>query len=613
MLNFFETHPKVKNISIIFIDLFLILASSILSILIVTETIPSFLNLAIFTGISIILEYLLFFIFRLNNTSLRYFGFIESIKLITSIVFTMIVNLIILTFFRNLPLRWAIVFTLLQSFFLLTFRYSYRLFSFIQHKISIRHSLFKNVMVIGAGDTGRMIVQEMLNNNKLGLNPVCIIDDDPLKQNLTIDGIKVVGNRDKIVESAKKYHVDLIVVAIVATSKAEISKILMICQDTLCHVQIIPSISNMLTNPTSITNLRDVDVNDLLGRDPIIVNSDEIKANIEGKKVLVTGGGGSIGSELCRQIAKMNPEMLIIFDIYENNAYDIEQELKKNYPNLNLKVLIGSVRNNKTVDKVFKTYQPDIVFHAAAHKHVPLMETCPNEAVKNNVFGTLNVARASDKYNAKRFVLISTDKAVRPTNVMGATKRICEMIIQLMARHSTCLFSAVRFGNVLGSNGSVIPLFKKQIASGGPVTVTHKDIIRYFMTIPEAVSLVLQASTFALGGEIFILDMGQPVKIYDLAVNLIKLSGLRPDIDIKIVTTGLRPGEKLYEELLLAEEGIKETKNKLIFVAKPISFDEDNFFSSLDNLYKLADDETDNIKDFIKSIVTNYKDEQQVQ
>ena len=312
MLNFFETHPKVKNISIIFIDLFLILASSILSILIVTETIPSFLNLAIFTGISIILEYLLFFIFRLNNTSLRYFGFIESIKLITSIVFTMIVNLIILTFFRNLPLRWAIVFTLLQSFFLLTFRYSYRLFSFIQHKISIRHSLFKNVMVIGAGDTGRMIVQEMLNNNKLGLNPVCIIDDDPLKQNLTIDGIKVVGNRDKIVESAKKYHVDLIVVAIVATSKAEISKILMICQDTLCHVQIIPSISNMLTNPTSITNLRDVDVNDLLGRDPIIVNSDEIKANIEGKKVLVTGGGGSIGSELCRQIAKMNPEMLKI-------------------------------------------------------------------------------------------------------------------------------------------------------------------------------------------------------------------------------------------------------------------------------------------------------------
>ena len=364
----------------------------------------------------------------------------------------------------------------------------------------------------------------------------------------------------------------------------------------------------MVSDTSMLSNVRDVSVTDLLGRDPISVNLEEINGYLKDKVVLVTGGGGSIGSELCRQIAKSSPKQLIILDIYENNAYEIEQELKRNYADdLNLLVLIASVRDKGKIENVFETYKPEIVFHAAAHKHVPLMESSPNEAVKNNVFGTYNVAKAADKYGVKRFIMISTDKAVNPTNIMGATKRICEMIVQTINKKSKTEFVATRFGNVLGSNGSVIPLFKKQIENGGPVTVTHKDIVRYFMTIPEAVSLVLQAGSYAKGGEIFVLDMGAPVKIYDLAVNLIKLSGYTPGVDIKIKITGLRPGEKLYEEMLMDEEGLQDTPNKLIHIGKPIDLDEENLFKSLDELYEAAYNETDDMKAKVEQLVPTYK------
>ena len=463
-------------------------------------------------------------------------------------------------------------------------------------------------MIVGAGNAGTMIIREFKTTDKIDYLPICLIDDDPNKLNKNIYGVKVVGGTADIPKLAEKYSIDEIIIAMPSVPKTEIKRVYDICEVTKCKVKTLPGIYQIVNGDASVTALREVRITDLLGRDQISVNLDEIMGYIEDRVILVTGGGGSIGSELCRQIATHNPRQLIILDIYENNAYEIEQELKRRHPELNLLTLIASIRDEVKINDVFKKYKPEIVFNAAAHKHVPLMETSPNEAVKNNVFGTLNVAKCADKYKSKVFVQISTDKAVNPTNIMGATKRICEMIIQTIGRHSKHTnFVAVRFGNVLGSNGSVIPLFEKQIAEGGPVTVTHKDIIRYFMTIPEAVSLVLQAGAYARGGQIFVLDMGEQVRIYDLACNLIKLSGLEPDVDIKIEFTGLRPGEKLYEERLMDEEGMQKTPNGLINIANPIQLDEDKLWKTLENLHNAAEKETPRMKELVSKLVTTYK------
>ncbi len=464
----------------------------------------------------------------------------------------------------------------------------------------------KRIMIVGAGTSGSVILKEMTTSSLVNGCVVCFVDDDKNKAGKFLNGVPVAGNRNDIPRLAEEYKIDEIYIAIPSASAKERKAIIEICRETGCQVKILPGIYQLINGEVSIAKLRNVEIEDLLGRDPIRVNLDEIMGYVSGKVVLVTGGGGSIGSELCRQVASHNPKQLIIFDIYENNAYDIQLELKEKYPDLDLVVLIGSVRNTHRIETVFEQYRPDIVYHAAAHKHVPLMEDSPNEAIKNNVFGTYKTAKAADKYGTKRFVLISTDKAVNPTNIMGASKRMCEMVVQMMNARSKTDFVAVRFGNVLGSNGSVIPLFKKQIEQGGPVTVTHPDIIRYFMTIPEAVSLVLQAGAYAKGGEIFVLDMGEPMKILDLAKNLIRLSGYTPDVDIPIVFTGLRPGEKLYEELLMNEEGMQDTPNKLIHIGKPIEFDMERFEGQLEELYVTANEDGDGIREDVMRIVTTY-------
>ena len=465
------------------------------------------------------------------------------------------------------------------------------------------------VMLIGAGETGHMVIRDVLSSASVMKELCCIIDDDKNKVGSYINGIKVVGDRYSIPENAEKFKINEIIIAIPSASRKELSELINICTSTGCKLKITPSVTEIMEGHISATLLRDVSVEDLLGREPVNVELDLVMGYVSGKTVLVTGGGGSIGSELCRQIAGHKPKQLIIVDIYENNAYDIELELRHNFPELNLVVLIASVRNLDRLDSIFSEYRPNLVYHAAAHKHVPLMENSPNEAIKNNVLGTYNTVKTADKYGVERFVLISTDKAVNPTNVMGASKRICEMIIQTFGHHSKTEFVAVRFGNVLGSNGSVIPLFKKQIENGGPVTVTHPDIIRYFMTIPEAVSLVLQAGAYAKGGEIFILEMGEPVKILDLAKNIIRLSGFVPDRDIKIEFSGLRPGEKLYEELLMEEEGLRDTDNKLIHIGRAIEMDEDKFKSELEEIIELAFTEPsgEKIREAIRKIVPTYK------
>lgn len=463
-----------------------------------------------------------------------------------------------------------------------------------------------NVMIVGAGQAGAMLIREMKNSKHLSKQVKCLIDDSPKKQGVFIDGVKVVGTSRDIPRMAEKYGIQEIDIAIPSVSKKVVKELIEICRDTNCEVKILPGVYQFVNGEVSVSNLRKVEVEDLLGRDPIRVDIEAIMGYVTGKVVMVTGGGGSIGSELCRQIASHEPKQLIIVDIYENNAYEIQQELVRKYPELDLQVLIASVRNTARINYIFETYRPEIVYHAAAHKHVPLMETSPNEAVKNNVFGTLKTVQAADRYGTKRFVLISTDKAVNPTNIMGATKRMCEMIVQTYNKRSKTEFVAVRFGNVLGSNGSVIPLFKKQIEAGGPVTVTHPDIIRYFMTIPEAVSLVLQAGAYAKGGEIFVLDMGEPVKILDLATNLIRLSGYVPGEDIEIQFTGLRPGEKLYEELLMKEEGMQDTENKLIHIGKPIEMDDEKFLGQLSKLYQIALQEPADIRPLIQQIVPTY-------
>ena len=549
------------------------------------------------------------FLFNLYNSIWVYVGTYEVFRILGAYVVLAVIGVAMHIYGVALPRSSCIIGLLLSCVLTVGIRFSYRMLKTIQMKIAhMAHaSSMKNVMLIGAGDAGRALATEFVSSEYVKDNLVCVIDDNPVKQGKRLCGVPIVGNRYDIPEAVKNYKISKIIFALPSCSAATRKEILDICSTTGCEVQLLPGIYQMVNGEVSVSKLRNVDPQDLLGREPIKVNLEEIVGYISGKVVLVTGGGGSIGSELCRQIARAEPAQLIILEIYENNAYDIQMELQRTYPELNLLVLIGSVRNTNRVNQVMSLYHPDLVFHAAAHKHVPLMEDSPNEAIKNNVLGTYKMAQAAAKYGVKRFVLISTDKAVNPTNIMGASKRLCEMVVQMMNRESGTEFVAVRFGNVLGSNGSVIPLFKKQIEAGGPVTVTHPDIIRYFMTIPEAVSLVLQAGYYASGGEIFVLDMGEPVKIDTMARNMIRLSGFEPDVDIKIEYTGLRPGEKLYEELLMREEGMQDTANKLIHIGKPIEMDDEKFKEQLDRLNKASKAEVSNMKEIVAEIVPTYK------
>ncbi|MBQ2928302.1 MAG: polysaccharide biosynthesis protein [Oscillospiraceae bacterium] len=553
---------------------------------------------------------LVFLCFRLYSSIWAFVSTSEVFRIIGAYLVLAVMGVALFHFDGYMMPRASMVMGYLISFVLtVAIRFSYRLWRTAQRKLShITHANgVKNVMLIGAGDAGRALALEFVNSDYVRDHLACVIDDNPVKRNKRLCGAPIVGNRYEIPQMVKQYKISKIIFAIPSCSAKVRKEILDICTTTGCEVQMLPGIFQMVNGDVSVSKLRKVDPQDLLGRDPIRVNLEEIFDYIHGKTVMVTGGGGSIGSELCRQIASARPEQLIIFEIYENNAYDIQMELKRKYPELNLQVLIGSVRNTNRVDYVVGKYKPDLIFHAAAHKHVPLMEDSPNEAIKNNVFGTYKMAKAAAKYGVKRFVLISTDKAVNPTNIMGASKRLCEMVVQMMNRESKTEFVAVRFGNVLGSNGSVIPLFKKQIEAGGPVTVTHPEIIRYFMTIPEAVSLVLQAGYYARGGEIFILDMGEPVKIDTMARNMIRLSGYEPDVDIRVEYTGLRPGEKLYEELLMKEEGLQETDNKLIHIGKPIEMDDEKFKEQLQRLDQASREEVGNMKDIVAEIVPTYK------
>ena len=613
------THPDIKQMGLLVVlDILSILFSYGFALLlrfdftyslILADSlyhIPNYLrSMPIWCGLTVVV----FFIFRLYHSIWSQASLAELTRIIWAyVVLIPCYIVIILRLDLNMPMSYYIVGFLLSAGMTTAIRFSFRLVRYAMHHVMRRsEKLVDRIMVIGAGAAGQMIIRELQNSNKVNSFVCCIIDDDPSKLGKRVEGVEIVGDRHDIVATAKKYSITRIIYAIPSNTPEERSKILNICKETNCKLQAIPGMYQLINNEVSVSRLRDVEVTDLLGREQVKVNNEEIFADLAGKVILVTGGGGSIGSELCRQIARANPKQLVIFDVYENNAYAIQQELNRNMPELNLVTLIGSVRNTSRINYVMRTYRPDIVFHAAAHKHVPLMEDSPNEAIKNNVIGTYKTAIAAAECGVKKFVLISTDKAVNPTNIMGASKRLCEMVVQMMDRQSpNTSFVAVRFGNVLGSNGSVIPLFKKQIAEGGPVTVTDKRIIRYFMTIPEAVSLVLQASYYANGGEIFVLEMGEPVKIDDMARNLIRLSGFTPDVDIKIVYTGLRPGEKLYEEMLMNEEGLQETDNKLIHIGKPIEMDDDWFREKLHELDEASKSESHRIRVLVSEIVPTY-------
>ena len=579
-----------------------------------------------------------FWALHLYKSIWRYASFTELMRVLTSSFLTAVFHAAAITLlFGRMPASYYLFGALIQFLLIIGVRFSYRFILLERSRRSISRSA-DPTMLIGAGSAGQMILRDIIRAKETDLDVKCIIDDNPNKRNRYLEGVPIVGGREDILVSVEKYRIKKILVAIPSASAEDQREILNICNETGCELKMLPGIYQLVNGEISVDKMRDVAVEDLLGREPIQVNLSEIFRAISGKTILVTGGGGSIGSELCRQIAAHAPKQLVIFDIYENNAYDIEQELREKYPRLNLVVLIGSVRDSRRIAHVFEKYKPEIVYHAAAHKHVPLMEVSPCESIKNNVIGTYKTAYAAMSNGCKRFVLISTDKAVNPTNIMGASKRLCEMVVQSFDRmvkegradqipqlfvHAEDIgkvsdpvavgkpcteFVAVRFGNVLGSNGSVIPLFKKQIAHGGPVTVTHPDIIRYFMTIPEAVSLVLQAGTYAKGGEIFVLDMGAPVKIDTLARNLIKLSGFKPDVDIKVEYTGLRPGEKLFEEKLMAEEGLRTTPNHLIHIGNPIPFNVTHFLRQLENLMEVsyANDEA-NIRLLVEDMVPTYQ------
>lgn len=623
---------------------------------------PEYLNAYLkFAPFYTLFTVIVFYIFRLYNSIWRFASFSELNRILGATGVTTLFHVIGITaFLHRMPVSYYVVGAVTQFCLVTTIRFSYRFVILEKARRDKNLKSVHNAMIIGAGAAGLVILKELKVSNDANARPLCVIDDNPNKWGRVMDGIPIVGGRDNILESVKKYNIDQILFAIPSATAEQKRDILNICKEAGCELLTLPGIYQMTNGEVSLSKMKPVAVEDLLGRNPIKVNMDEIFQYLKGKKILVTGGGGSIGSELCRQIAGHEPGQLIIFDIYENNAYEIEQELKRKYPELNLVVLIGSVRDSRRINRVFEQYKPDIVYHAAAHKHVPLMETSPNEAIKNNVIGTYKTAYAALKHGTKRFVLISTDKAVNPTNIMGASKRLCEMVVQSMDAVSRAgrinllpflhahmdkvidgqvvpdpmdhmavdgmgdeeqplriesidnenrkgtQFVAVRFGNVLGSNGSVIPLFRKQIEAGGPVTVTHPDIIRYFMTIPEAVSLVLQAGTYARGGEIFVLDMGAPVKIDTLARNLIRLSGYKPDVDIKVEYVGLRPGEKLYEEKLMAEEGLQKTENDLIHIGKPIPFDTTVFLRQLEELAKASYENSEDIVEMVEKIVTTF-------
>ena len=562
--------------------------------------------------ISMISYEIFFIIFKLHKNIIKYeSGKDYLIYVLVCICACVLTTLIGYIFNLNiLNIKHNIVTALIISIGIISYRIIIRLFTnYENYGRKLEKEKEKKLLIIGAGLASRDIIKSIKRSMKNTYEIVGIIDDNEEKIGCVISGVEILGNREKIVSICKENKVDIIFFSISKIEKKDRKEIIEICQNTGAKVRILPSTEDLIRNKPLMDNLRDIEIEDILGRDPIKLDNNNITELINQRVVLVTGGGGSIGSELCRQIAKFNPKQLIIFDIYENNLYNIEMELRQNYSKLDLKAIVGSVRDKAKLENLFETYKPELVFHAAAHKHVPLMETSPLEAIKNNVFGTYNVVNASDKYNVEKFVLISTDKAVNPTNIMGATKRMCEMIIQTKNKVSNTDFVAVRFGNVLGSNGSVVPLFKKQIEKGGPVTVTHKDIIRYFMTIPEAVQLILQAITYASGGEIFVLDMGEPVKIYDLAVSLIKLSGLEPNVDIPIQITGLRPGEKLYEELLMSEEGLQKTQHNKIFVAEPLDMDVKELENNIEKLNELIKDESvskEIIKNTVKEVVPTF-------
>lgn len=569
--------------------------------------------------IILIIKVSVFIYFKLYRSLWEYASIEELINIVTAV---MLANAATISYFvfmqsKHLPRSIYIIVAMLDLIFIGGSRFGYRALRRIKHKdFLIRNPKTSKVLVIGAGDAGAVIIKELKNHNDLNANPVAIIDDNVNKQGQRMNGVPIVGDRSMIEKTVNKHQIDEIIIAIPSANKSRISDIVHECKKTKAKVKILPGVYELIDGKVTVNQIREVEIEDLLGREPVHLDTEGIETYIENKRVLVTGGGGSIGSELCRQIARFNPKELIILDIYENNVYDLQNELNSQYnkygfeEKLNMSVIIASVRDGQRIDSVIKERKPDVIFHAAAHKHVPLMESNPSEAIKNNILGTYNVAKAADKYNVAKFVLISTDKAVNPTNVMGATKRFCEMIVQSFAKVSDTEYVAVRFGNVLGSNGSVIPLFKRQIAKGGPVTVTHKDIIRYFMTIPEAAQLVLQAGAMAEGGEIFVLDMGQPVKIYDLAHDLIKLSGFEPEKDIKVAVTGLRPGEKLYEELLLDEEGITNTLHDKIFIGKPIDVEHDDVakkISILRQTIELGESElvVEELRKFIPTFKTN--------
>ena len=598
-----------------------------------------------FTPIYTVVCILVFYGMRLYKSIWRFASYTELIRVGMATAITGMIQIGLggmfcdETYSSRMPISYYVFGIVLQFFAVLGIRFSYR-FVLKLRSLQTRRSgdtSTTNVMIIGAGEAGQTILRELHSSKELDTRVCCIIDDNPNKWNRYIDGVPIVGNRDDIMSSVKKYHIDCILYAIPSASPENKREILNICKETGCELKTLPGIYQLVNGEVSMNKMKNVTVEDLLGRPPIEADMEQVYEFITGKKVLITGAGGSIGGEASLQVAAHAPKQLILFDMYENNIYDIEQELKTAYPDLDLVVLIGSVRDSRRITQVFETYQPDVVYHAAAHKHVPLMETSPNEAIKNNAIGTYKTAYAAMMNGCQRFVLISTDKAVNPTNIMGASKRICEMIIQTFdkmikegreqelprlfahaededggvetKKTTTCVkteFVAVRFGNVLGSNGSVIPLFKKQIEKGGPVTVTHPDIIRYFMTIPEAVSLVLLAGTYAQGGEIFVLDMGSPVKIDTLARNLIKLSGFKPDVDIMVEYSGLRPGEKLYEEKLMAEEGLKNTPNHMIHIGCPIPFDADQFIVQLEELMVASYENSSHIRELVEAMVPTY-------
>ena len=558
--------------------------------------------------VNIIVTILIYLIFKLYTSLWRFAG-AEEMKnvILAGILSTAVQTIGMKAGGFAIPRSYPFLYLLLLVCLTVISRFSYRFLRLFYHNVqNMRKKKVMHTMIVGAGAAGYMIAREMKRSKHLNKKVCCIIDDSTSKIGTYLQGIPSVGGKEKIPYFVEKYGIEEIVIAIPSLTHAAQQELLDICQQTTCKILILPGVYQLINEEVSVSMLREVQIEDLLGREPVNLEMEEIMDYVQDKVILVTGGGGSIGSEICRQLAMHHPKKLIIFDIYENNAYEIQNELKKKYPELDLEVLIGSVRNQKRVDTIFETCHPDLVYHAAAHKHVPLMEDSPNESIKNNVMGTWNVAHAADHYGAKKMVLISTDKAVRPTNIMGASKRLCELVIQSFAQDSKTEYAAVRFGNVLGSNGSVIPLFKKQIAEGGPVTVTHPDIIRYFMTIPEAVNLVLQCGALARKGEIFILDMGEPVKILDLAKKMIRLSGYIPDEDIKIEFTGLRPGEKLYEELLIDEENLKETTNKRIFVIQQTKVDSEKLKQDIHLLIEHAFEEAEDIREQVQRLVPEY-------